>query len=355
MTTPQALADEAKRKLTAALNAAGGHIAGFRLMTEIVGLLDSLAALAATPPQTSVQGASPSGTALSAAIPNADLLGLVREADDLLGVARGAAMKLGLRDRGSDCRLPHEVRMFALDFSNEGRDGPGALQVRGTGRFLAWRRKARGIEADARRAGAESPVPPGTRPDPQSQPVAAHPESITEMMDTIIETSEGIGRAGPATDLVLTLRQKRREAYHRITRACGVVVFDGPDAFAEADAATARLDAEIEAAGGLEAWRAAASKEVAAQQPFGWYYCTNLFSGAHDEGFTRDRGRAERLQSGGTYNITPLVAAQQPLTADKLEKLWQMAAMNVDIHTFHARAMAFARAIERAHGIGVKA
>jgi hypothetical protein len=39
-------------------------------------------------------------------------------------------------------------------------------------------------------------------------------------------------------------------------------VFDGPDAFASASAFQARLDAEIEAAGGLEAWRA--SQQAAA-------------------------------------------------------------------------------------------
>lgn len=34
-----------------------------------------------------------------------------------------------------------------------------------------------------------------------------------------------------------------------------MVVFDGPDATAGIDAAKARLDAEIAAAGGLDAWR----------------------------------------------------------------------------------------------------
>lgn len=33
------------------------------------------------------------------------------------------------------------------------------------------------------------------------------------------------------------------------------IVFDGPDAFADVDAAQAALEAEIEAAGGLEEWR----------------------------------------------------------------------------------------------------
>ena len=35
------------------------------------------------------------------------------------------------------------------------------------------------------------------------------------------------------------------------------LVFDGPDAFLDAAAAQAKLEAEIAAAGGLDAWRAA--------------------------------------------------------------------------------------------------
>jgi hypothetical protein len=64
-----------------------------------------------------------------------DLLAALEEADDLLRIARGAMLKLGLNGLGSDCRLSHEVRMFALDFSAESRDGPGVLQVNGTGRL----------------------------------------------------------------------------------------------------------------------------------------------------------------------------------------------------------------------------
>ena len=63
------------------------------------------------------------------------LLEALKEADDLLRIARGAMWKLGLNGLGSDCRLSHEVRMFALDFSAESRDGPGVLQVNGTGRL----------------------------------------------------------------------------------------------------------------------------------------------------------------------------------------------------------------------------
>ena len=37
------------------------------------------------------------------------------------------------------------------------------------------------------------------------------------------------------------------------------IVFDGADAFQHIDAAQKRLDAEIEEAGGLEAWRLAGS------------------------------------------------------------------------------------------------
>jgi hypothetical protein len=81
---------------------------------------------------------------------------LLDEAEDLLREAWGAMLKLGLRDRGSDTRLSHEVRMFAAHFSEEGRDGPGALQIRGTGRFRAWLKAHR----DARTPG----VPPSQAP-----------------------------------------------------------------------------------------------------------------------------------------------------------------------------------------------
>jgi hypothetical protein len=83
---------------------------------------------------------------------------LLKTADELLGVAWGAMLKMGLRDLGSDCSLSHEVRMFALRFSAEGRDGPGVLQVRGTGEFMAWRKKARAMLAAAQpqSAGKES-------------------------------------------------------------------------------------------------------------------------------------------------------------------------------------------------------
>lgn len=63
---------------------------------------------------------------------------LLREGWDLVRTARNALLKMGLRDRGSDCGLLHEVRMFSHDFSSEGRDGPGALQVRGNGKAEAW-------------------------------------------------------------------------------------------------------------------------------------------------------------------------------------------------------------------------
>lgn len=74
---------------------------------------------------------------------------LVMSADDLLGTAWSAALKMRLSGRGSDCGLPHEVRMFALHFSPEGTVGPGALQVTGAGTFLAWRRLARAVISEA--------------------------------------------------------------------------------------------------------------------------------------------------------------------------------------------------------------
>jgi hypothetical protein len=80
-----------------------------------------------------------------AADERAHLLKLLNEADDLLWIASDAMLKMGLRDKGSDCGLPHEVRKFALEFSDEGREGPGALQVRGTGRYRAWIKAARAI------------------------------------------------------------------------------------------------------------------------------------------------------------------------------------------------------------------
>jgi hypothetical protein len=75
---------------------------------------------------------------------------LLEEAEDLLRTARAAMLKMGLRDRGSDIGLSHEVRMFALEFSEEGRDGPGALQVRGTGRLTAWLKSVRAAASIAK-------------------------------------------------------------------------------------------------------------------------------------------------------------------------------------------------------------
>ena len=48
-----------------------------------------------------------------------------------------------------------------------------------------------------------------------------------------------------------TLIRKSAEELHPEDR----LVFDGPDAFAGIEAAKAQLDAEIAAAGGLNAWR----------------------------------------------------------------------------------------------------
>jgi hypothetical protein len=74
---------------------------------------------------------------------NKELQALLAEADTLLAIAWGAMVKDRLEGQGNNCRLPHEVRMFALDFSREKRNGPGALQVEGTGRYDRWRRDVR--------------------------------------------------------------------------------------------------------------------------------------------------------------------------------------------------------------------
>lgn len=74
------------------------------------------------------------------------------EAGELLGIAWSAMLKNGLSCRGDDCRLPHEIRVFALAFSREERDGPGALQVKGTGRFERWDEATRQLMIDLRHA-----------------------------------------------------------------------------------------------------------------------------------------------------------------------------------------------------------
>ena len=68
---------------------------------------------------------------------------LLDEAWKLLRIAQDACRKLRLDGRGSDISLPHEVRMFTLDFSPEGREGPGELQVTGSGRVEQWFKDAR--------------------------------------------------------------------------------------------------------------------------------------------------------------------------------------------------------------------
>jgi hypothetical protein len=105
-----------------------------------------------------------------------------------------------------------------------------------------------------------------------SATASEQPERIGDLLAVLLRTSERIGASKDHAE-VLKLRQERREAYHKIAKACGVVIFDGPDAFAEADAAQRRLDDEIVAAGGLEAWRATASvaglmdEEAATEDP----------------------------------------------------------------------------------------
>jgi hypothetical protein len=99
--------------------------------------------------------------------------------------------------------------------------------------------------------------PLSTQPE-TSATASEQPERIGDLLAVLLRTSERIGASKDHAE-VLKLRQQRREAYHQIAQACGVVIFDGPDAFAEVDAAQHRLDDEIAAAGGLEAWRATAS------------------------------------------------------------------------------------------------
>lgn len=82
-------------------------------------------------------------------------LDLLQEADDLLWIASDAMFKMGLRNRGSDWSLPNEVRQFALEFSNEGRDGPGTLQVTGTGRYRAWLVATRNLGLETGRLAAK--------------------------------------------------------------------------------------------------------------------------------------------------------------------------------------------------------
>jgi hypothetical protein len=61
-------------------------------------------------------------------------------------------------------------------------------------------------------------------------------------------------------------------------------VFDGPDSFASAAAFKARIAAEIEAAGGLEAWRASQPVEAPTKQDEAQTYSMD----ACDEAFVRD-------------------------------------------------------------------
>lgn len=72
----------------------------------------------------------------------AELRALLLEAWELIDIAQSGCRRT-VRDQGSNIGLPHEARMFALNFSAEGRDGPGELQVRGNGRALAWLGRAR--------------------------------------------------------------------------------------------------------------------------------------------------------------------------------------------------------------------
>ena len=83
---------------------------------------------------------------------------VVDEASQLLYIAYTAMCKMRLRGKGSDVGLSHEVRMFALEFSDDARDGPGELQVTGTGRYRKWRDAAH--EAYKARAALAGKVAP---------------------------------------------------------------------------------------------------------------------------------------------------------------------------------------------------
>lgn len=67
---------------------------------------------------------------------------VIDDAWRLLAIARSGCDRL-VRDEGSNVRLPHEVRMFALAFSPEGREGPAPLQVTGGGDVYQWFNRAR--------------------------------------------------------------------------------------------------------------------------------------------------------------------------------------------------------------------
>lgn len=73
-------------------------------------------------------------------------LGFLDEVGELLSVAYYAMCKMGMRDRGADCRHAHEVRMLAWHFSDKDTSKPEGSMTDGGGTYQDIRQKMRELQ-----------------------------------------------------------------------------------------------------------------------------------------------------------------------------------------------------------------
>ena len=76
-------------------------------------------------------------------------VGLLDDIMELLQIAYYSACKDGLRNKGADCRLPHEVRMFAWYFSDKDTSKPEHAMTDGGGTYQEIRQKVREVYEQA--------------------------------------------------------------------------------------------------------------------------------------------------------------------------------------------------------------
>lgn len=80
---------------------------------------------------------------------------LLDEAWRLLRIAFVALYRLRLIDRGHDCSLPHELREFALAFSEDDTSGKHGQFRSGSGAYRKWREEIRAPAAAPKPTGRE--------------------------------------------------------------------------------------------------------------------------------------------------------------------------------------------------------
>ena len=174
------------------------------------------------------------------------LKAILGDAEELLYIAANALSKMRLTGHGSDCTLSHEVRMFALNFSPESRDGPGALQVNGNGRHMGVQRALRAtLREEASDGEGISFVVPPPLPGPN-----ARATDLKKSIRVVVESN--ISSPAQRRDVALALwrdvdrlaaeSEARRAALHKIVDAADSPAADGGEIW-YAEAVSGPIDA----------------------------------------------------------------------------------------------------------------